>query len=95
MSSSCSGWLSHAPNILAAFQYAESGNADVALAARSTVQGRSGAFVEVDSGLHSPIEQTAGIVTDSKRRREAEQFLEFLSGERGRALLERFGYGIP
>jgi molybdate transport system substrate-binding protein len=82
----------YAANIVAARQYAESGNADAAFTAYSLVLNSGGKTIVVPEELHTPLEQGIAILRTSKRQKEARQFLTFVLGEQGRAFLQRYGY---
>jgi molybdate transport system substrate-binding protein len=84
-----------AENVRQAFQYAESGNVDVALVALSLVITVGGTYEQVPESLHEPINQTLAIIARSVHQREAEQFVAFLTGDRGREVLKKFGFVLP
>ncbi|MBU2601699.1 MAG: molybdate ABC transporter substrate-binding protein [Actinobacteria bacterium] len=84
-----------AENVLQALQFADSGNADVAIVARSlSVQG-DGRWVLVPEDLHSPLEQTLAVIPRSSLAEEARQFADFVNGPVGRPVLQRYGFGLP
>jgi molybdate transport system substrate-binding protein len=85
----------YAQNVLMAKQFAESGNADVALTAASVVHGQPGQTIPIDHSLYAPIEQALGIVAASPRREGAMRFGEFVLGARGQTILKKFGYDPP
>jgi molybdenum ABC transporter, periplasmic molybdate-binding protein len=82
----------YASNINTAKQYASTGNADAAFTAFSLVLREKGRIIVVDERLHRPIDQAVGIVAESARRDDGQRFISFLSGEKGRGALARFGY---
>jgi len=82
-----------AENVRQAWQFAESGNAEVCLTAWSLVHGRGGVLVE--AALHEPIRQVGGVVKRSTRQRRAQAFLDALTGEAGRRLLQGGGLEVP
>jgi molybdate transport system substrate-binding protein len=84
----------YANNIQMAKQFTASGNADAAFTAWSLVFAEANA-VRVDAALHAPLDQAAGIVTGSRNQRDAQRFLDFLTGKQGRAVLARYGYEFP
>ena len=47
---------------------------------------------EADSAAHSPIIYPGAVVKDSERREEAEDFLKFVASEKGRAILQKYGF---
>jgi len=88
-------------NVREALRYAATGEVDVALVALSLCQaGRengtsSGNCTLVPKQLHRPLIQAMGIVAKTKNRQAAEQFVGFVKGERGSAILSRYGFVDP
>lgn len=88
-------------NVAQTFQYVRTGNADLGLVALSLV--RPGDDVNgpeilhrvVDAGLHAPIMQVGGVVHASPDARRAADFLAWVTGPDGRAILRRFGFEPP
>jgi molybdate transport system substrate-binding protein len=88
--------LVYGENVSDTLRLASSGDADVALVSASLALAAGGYWIEVDERLYPPLEQTLVVVTeDPDRRLVADRFVSFLTGEKGRALLERFGFGLP
>ncbi|HZI17124.1 MAG TPA: molybdate ABC transporter substrate-binding protein [Pyrinomonadaceae bacterium] len=86
----------YAQNVAQARQFAATGNADAAFLPRSLARGQGGRVVEIDERLHSPVEQAVGVVIRAGGAEEAaRRFVEFLTGEEGRAILARHGYDLP
>jgi molybdate transport system substrate-binding protein len=85
----------YAQNVSQAKQYAATGNAEVAFIPLALVKPGEGTYIEVDEGLHRPIDQELGIIKDSSRQEAARQFVNFLLSEKGQALLEKKGYRRP
>lgn len=79
-------------------QFATTGAADVAFIPSSLTFGPAlskGRSVPVPEALHPRIEQS-GVVLDKAREKElARAFLAFVTGGKGRAILARYGYGLP
>lgn len=88
-------------NVAQTFQYLRTGNADLGLVALSLVlpgDDASGPALPhhvVDAALHAPILQVAGVVQASPNTRRAADFLAWLIGPDGRAILSRFGFEPP
>lgn len=80
-------------NVRQALQYAESGNVEAVITAWSLLFNRGG--VLLSESLHSPIRQSCGIVAASRHRAAARRFLDFLTGEQGRKILEANGLFPP
>lgn len=83
----------YAESVRQALQFAESGNAEAALLAWSLVFDRKA--ILLPESWHSPLLQACGIVAGSSRPRDAARFLEFLTSERGLALLLSYGLFPP
>jgi len=85
----------YAENVRQALQFAESGNADVALVAWSLVKGRPGAVLLPES-LHSPIVQGVGVIraqaAEAERSAHAIAFVEALVSQAGQAMLAEAGF---
>ncbi len=74
-----------------AMQYAESGNAEVALIAHSLALHGGGSFTLVPKSKHKPLEQGIGIVAASGKQDEAKAFIDFLTSPEGAEILKPYG----
>jgi len=84
-----------AENVLQALQFADSGNVDAAIVARSlSVQGE-GRWVLVPAESHAPIEQTLAVIAASKNLEWARRFAEFVNGPQGRPAMREYGFVLP
>jgi molybdate transport system substrate-binding protein len=83
-----------AENVQQALQFAETGNADVALVAYSLVHEAGGRSILVPGTLHAPLDQALGVVAGPDSARAA-RFAAFVMGGAGRAILERYGFAVP
>jgi ABC-type molybdate transport system substrate-binding protein len=45
--------------------------------------------------VHTPIDQALGIVTNTTNLEPSQRFADFVTGEKGREILRRFGYDFP
>lgn len=82
-------------NIAQAFQFIETGNAElgfVALAQVARVEG--GSRWIVPAKLHAPILQDAVLLKPGEKSDAARALLAFLKGPEARVVIEKFGYGI-
>ncbi|MGQ8364201.1 molybdate ABC transporter substrate-binding protein [Glaciecola sp. 1036] len=87
-------------NVAQAFQFADSGNADVAFVAESMViqaykQSQNAkylTFQSVNSTLHTPIEQFGVVLQKSKLKKEAAIFKDFLLSCTSQIQLNKLGY---
>ena len=84
-------------NITQTLQFIRSGNAQLGFVALSQVMrdGRiEGSFWRVDERLHEPIRQDAVLLEKGRGKAGAQALLAFLRGDRARAVIESFGYGL-
>lgn len=81
-----------AENVRQAYQYAESGNADVCLTAYSLVHAQGGVLVRDE--FHRPLRQIGVVVNKSKQRKQAAAFLDFLISPAGRAIFATHGFNL-
>ena len=86
-------------NIAQALQFVESGNAQLGFVALSQVRdprmaGKGSAWL-VPPELHAPILQEAVLLTAGAAEPGAPALLQFLREPEARAVIERFGYGLP
>jgi molybdate transport system substrate-binding protein len=82
-------------NIKQTQQYAETGNVDVAIAALSISVEKPGKWVLVPAELHNPLEQMLTVPKSAPHPKEAQQFAAFINGEKGRPLMQKYGFGLP
>jgi len=94
-------WLSVQPrlvtgeNVAQAMQFVVSGNAMFGLVSKSyllQLENHSVNILEVSTALHAPVTQQAVLLRESDVARD---FLAFLQGAEGQAIISRFGYDIP
>ena len=86
-------------NISQATQFIESGACDIGIIALSlalapTMKTR-GTYWEIPATAHSPLEQGAVILKQSKNPEAARQFLEFIKGPHGQEVMKRYGFALP
>jgi molybdate transport system substrate-binding protein len=82
-------------NIEQTLQFAQSGNADVALVALSLAKVSGGGFTLVDDALHAPIRQMMVACKQGAGEDAGKAFEAFLSGAEGRAILRKYGFYLP
>ncbi len=88
--------LVQAENIGQALQYAQSGNADVALTALSLViEDKTDPYFIVPDKLHDPIVQSLGLVSTTTHTTQALQFINFLTGRDAAKIWKKYGYQLP
>ena len=86
-------------NISQTAQFVQTGNADIGIIAESLALAptmkSAGRYMEVPSQLYTPIQQAAVIVTSSRKKTAAEQFLNYLQQPAARVILQRYGFTLP
>jgi molybdate transport system substrate-binding protein len=84
-------------NIAQAFQFVDSGNADLGFVALSQIMrdGKvtTGSAWIVPAGLHAPIRQDAVVLQKGKSSPAVAALMKYLKGEEVRAIIQSFGYG--
>jgi molybdate transport system substrate-binding protein len=85
--------LVYGETVRQALEYARSGNADAAITAWPLVYNRGGILLP-DTG-QAPIRQAGGVVAGSPNAAAARRFLDFLTSDEGRRILETHGLGLP
>ncbi|MDR4496047.1 MAG: molybdate ABC transporter substrate-binding protein [Nitrospirales bacterium] len=86
-------------NIGQTFQFVFSKNAQLGFVALSQILDPkihgSGSRWDVPAAFHDPLEQEAVLLMTGQNQTAAKAFLEYVKGDTSRAIIERFGYGLP
>lgn len=83
-------------NVRQTLQFAESGNADVALVALALViLDSQNPWVLVEETAHLPIDQALTVCSRGANRAGGQAFARFVNGEIGRAVMRRHGFLLP
>lgn len=82
-------------NVAQTLQYAQTGNADVAIVALSLSIGSQGQWVLIPEKLHQPIDQWLAVMKDSKHPSLAKDFAAFVNGKEGRPMMRKYGFILP
>jgi molybdate transport system substrate-binding protein len=87
------GRIVQGSNISQAFQFVDTGNAEIGFVALSQVIGRpGGSRWIVPANLYTPIRQDAVLLNNGAGNPAARDFIAFLKGPDAAAVIERFGY---
>lgn len=86
-------------NITQTYQFAATGNAELAFIALSQIT-RDGKVTEgswwpVPEHLYSPIRQSAVLLGSAKDKAAAQALLDYLKGDKAKAVIRNYGYGLP
>jgi len=87
--------LVFAQNISAAFTYAETGNADVAITAFSLIASKHPHAPLVPANLHRPIAQALCVLRRTSQPQAAKKCADFFAGPDAAAIFVRNGYQTP
>jgi molybdate transport system substrate-binding protein len=86
-------------NITQAYQFAATGNVELAFAALSQVMrdGKvsAGSWWIVPPQMYNPIRQSAVLLSGAKDRKAAQAFLDFLKSKQAAVVMRSFGYELP
>lgn len=88
-----------AENVGQVFAIVATENSPAGFVAFSSVKGNADVdprtYVVVPSSMHQPIKQDAIMLQRSRLKDQAIAFLDFVRGNKGRQIIERFGYDLP
>jgi molybdate transport system substrate-binding protein len=87
--------LIYGDNIRQTLQYAQTGNADVAIVALSLSLQSDGHWVLVPEELHKPLDQSLAVISGTKNEKAAREFVSFISDGPGRAIMRKYGFTLP
>lgn len=87
--------LVYGENVLQTLQFAQTGNAEVALVALSlAVVSEGGTTLPIDESLHRPLDQ-ALVVCGKGATDTAAAFAAFVNSDEGRVIMRRYGFLLP
>lgn len=80
-----------------AAQFVDAGAAQAGIVALSLVRSGSSrlAFAEIPEGAHPPLDQAGVVLKRTPAPDAARAFQAYLTGEAGRTVLSRYGFGLP
>jgi molybdate transport system substrate-binding protein len=88
--------LVYGENIKQTMQFADSGNVEAAIVARSlAVVARDGTYAEIDPALHQPLDQALVVCRNGKNAAGAQAFAAFVGSSEGRAVMKKYGFVLP
>ena len=86
-------------NISQAAQFVQSGNAEVGVLALSLALAPAlksvGTYIEIPASFYPPIEQAAVVLSRSKQKAVAQQFVDFLKEPESARILQSCGFVLP
>lgn len=87
--------LVYGENIRQTLQYAQTGNVEVAIVALSLSMQSDGRWVLVPEELHKPLDQGLAVIKGAKDEGAARDFVDFILGPQGQAIMKKFGFTLP
>lgn len=82
-------------NIRQTLTYVQLGEAEAGIIALSIAEVPEITYAQIDESLHNPLIQAIGVVADTEHEQAARDFIAFVTGDEGRAILQRYGFGMP
>ena len=77
-----------------AFQFIDSGNAELGFVALSQIANSGGSRWTVPQNLYTPIKQDAVLLKKGAKNEAATAFLAFLKGPEARVIIQKYGYAL-
>ncbi len=87
--------LVYGENVQQTLQFAQSGNADVAIVALSLATVTPGRSSPIPLELHAPIEQAMVVCNAGKAAAAGREFVAFVQSPEGHTVMRRFGFLLP
>jgi molybdate transport system substrate-binding protein len=82
-------------NITQAYQFVDTGNAEIGFVALSQVIGKTeGSQWMVPQDLYKPIKQDAVLLSKGANSKAAKDFVDFLKGPEATAIIKKYGYEV-
>jgi molybdate transport system substrate-binding protein len=85
----------YAQNVRQAFQFVQTGNADMGIVALSLLPHNTVVFSVLDQSLHPAIVNSVAVLEHSDRSAAALQFVQFMTGPAALEAITRHGYTLP
>ena len=82
-------------NIAETLSYLMTGNADVAIIARSQSDEATLNYSMIDSEMHAPLTQAMAVLSDTDNEELASAFVAFVNGPKGKEIMQQYGFVIP
>ncbi|MBI3942912.1 MAG: molybdate ABC transporter substrate-binding protein [Chloroflexi bacterium] len=87
--------LVYGENIQQTLQYIQTGNAEVGIVALSVANVPEISWTPIDGKLHQPLNQALAVIKDSQHEAAARNFVTFVNGPQGRAIMKKYGFLLP
>lgn len=87
--------LVYGENVRQTLQHIQTGNAEAGIVALSIANVPEIAYQLIDEVLHEPLQQAVAVIRGTRQEVAARQFVAFLNGPQGRAVMKRYGFLLP
>lgn len=82
-------------NVRQSLQFVQTGNADAGIVALSIANVPEVTSDLVDEALYEPLRQSLAVIKGTRQEQSARAFAAFVTGPRGRPIMDRFGFRVP
>jgi molybdate transport system substrate-binding protein len=82
-------------NVRQTLQFIQTGDAQVGIVALSVANVPEVSWTLIDDSLHNPLDQALAVVAGSSYQEEASEFAAFINGEKGRPIMQKYGFVLP
>lgn len=82
-------------NVRQTLQFVQTGDAQVGIVALSVANVPEVTWTLIDDSLHNPLDQALAVVASSSHQEEAREFAAFINGEKGRSIMQKYGFVLP
>jgi molybdate transport system substrate-binding protein len=82
-------------NVSDTLRLVETGNVDAAIVALSLVNVGDAPYEMIPENLHGPLKQSIVVTKTGDNEKNARKFVEFLSSQSGRTVMESYGFVLP
>ena len=86
--------LVYGKNTHEALTLLKTGNTEVGIVALSIAREDEVRLTLIDSKLHEPLKQAVAVIKGTKREELSRQFVSYITGKKGRLLMEKYGFTI-
>ena len=87
--------LVYGENVRQTLQFIQTGDAQAGIVALSIADVPESSWTLIDANRHSPLLQALAVVNGSPQPDAARAFAEFINGEEGRPIMQRYGFVLP
>lgn len=82
-------------NVRQTLQFVQTGDAQAGIVALSVANVPEVTWTLIDDSLHNPLDQALAVVASSSHQEEAREFAAFINGEKGRPVMQKYGFVLP